>query len=218
LGPEPSRGDVPPSVMDPKVFAHEDAAAGSWGPGREWCSYRAAGSCSRRYLCRMCSGLQVSPFRRTHRPAGPHSVLKPPQFGIKSRTPPAGRELARIRFVAGSLEATPLPRSLLAMQKVVGSNPISRFGNACKSRAFVVGLPDKTSLSADTARTPRSSRHPETPKRAYPCKRHVCARAAKRTDQIQPSRRGRRSRQHLTFMCRAPHLLQCHRPAPSFAR
>jgi hypothetical protein len=57
VGPEPSPADVPRSVMDLKVFAHEDAAAGSCGPDREWRSYRAAGSGSRSEARRLTSAV-----------------------------------------------------------------------------------------------------------------------------------------------------------------
>jgi hypothetical protein len=91
-------------------------------------------------------------------PPGPHSVLKRPAIGVKSQT--RGVSYASVKqrvcrhFVAG-----PLPRLLLAMQKVEGSNPFSRFREGLHLQVFFV----EAVRDAFTSRlaTPRRARpHP----------------------------------------------------------
>ena len=63
--------------------------------------------------------------------AGPQSVLKFPQLGVKSRHFGASRADKETTCFAGTLWSAQIANALLAMQKVVGSNPFSRSRKAC---------------------------------------------------------------------------------------
>ena len=68
---------------------------------------------------------------------GVHSVSKPPPIQAKSLRAAAGATGQNPSKCRGFVPVNP-PYELLAMQKVEGSNPFSRFGRAAKRGAFFV--------------------------------------------------------------------------------